>query len=171
MVSLPTTEVKLLTQDSVVSKCSHPGLRCVWTYAKLRMFRYSQSGFLSSFQRKFLIPKETISGRQCLCDGKEPVSKLGMFIARWLLPTHLPCLNICLLVGKKEIKHLITTRLRPNVIQWVDKHSSLQETEFKAFCLPTRADWVKVQLAGQLDLDFKQWQDSLENTRAVARRK
>lgn len=73
----------------------------------------------------FLIPKETINGRQCLCDGKEPVSKFGMLIARWLLPTHLPSLNICLLVGKKGIKHLIKTRLRSNVIQCVDKRSSL----------------------------------------------
>lgn len=53
----------------------------------------------------FLIPKEiphpkkTINGRQCLCEEKEPVSKLGMLIARWLLPTHLPSLNVCLLVG------------------------------------------------------------------------
>ena len=56
-------------------------------------------------------------------------------------------------------------------MQCAEKHSSLQETEFKAFCLPTRADQVKVQLAGLLDLDFKQWQDSPENTRVAAHRK
>lgn len=62
------------------------------------VFEYSQPGFLSSFQGNSS-SKKTINGRQCLCEEKEPVSKLGMLIARRLLPTHLPSLNVCLLVG------------------------------------------------------------------------
>lgn len=73
----------------------------------------------------------TINGRQC--GAVESVLGLGLLIARWLVPTHLTSLNICLLMCKRGMKHIIEKLLRSNVIHSVNKCSYFSETKFKVF--------------------------------------